>query len=188
MKEKILELRAEGLSYREIQKRLGCSRSTICDHCGEGQREKRIKRRKKYWKRDLRNKIDHFTRDKKYKNNRKITIKDSYLFLDKIRRFNEGFEMKFTMEEFLEKYKDKNIECYITGEPIDITKPRTYQFDHIIPRAKGGNNSLENLGICTKQANMAKYDMNYEEFIEFCRKAISHYDLKNHPRDSKEES
>ncbi len=39
-KENILRLRAEGKSYREIQKELGCSKSTIAYHCGEGQKAK----------------------------------------------------------------------------------------------------------------------------------------------------
>ena len=33
MKEKILELRRKGLSYVEIQKELGCSKSTISFNC-----------------------------------------------------------------------------------------------------------------------------------------------------------
>jgi len=47
MKEKILELRNEGKSYREIQKILGCSKSTISYHCGNGQKEKTKNRTKK---------------------------------------------------------------------------------------------------------------------------------------------
>ncbi len=39
-KENILRLRAEGKSYRYIQKELGCSKATIAYHCGEGQKEK----------------------------------------------------------------------------------------------------------------------------------------------------
>lgn len=41
MKKQILALRAKGKSYREIQKILGCSRSTISYHCGEGQKQKK---------------------------------------------------------------------------------------------------------------------------------------------------
>lgn len=45
MKENIILLREEGKSYREIQKILGCSKSTIAFHCGAGQKEKCYKRR-----------------------------------------------------------------------------------------------------------------------------------------------
>jgi len=39
-KEKIIELKSQGKSYREIQKILGCSKGTIAYHLGNGQKEK----------------------------------------------------------------------------------------------------------------------------------------------------
>ena len=45
-KEKIFQLYAEGKSFREIQKILGCSKSTISYHVGKGQKEKTLNRRK----------------------------------------------------------------------------------------------------------------------------------------------
>lgn len=44
MKDIILSLRAEGKSYNQIQSVLGCSKSTISFHCGDGQKEKSQKR------------------------------------------------------------------------------------------------------------------------------------------------
>ena len=44
-KENILKLRAEGKSYRQIEKELGCSKGTISYHLGVGQKNKtRIKK------------------------------------------------------------------------------------------------------------------------------------------------
>lgn len=40
MKDKILKLRSEGKTYNEIKKQLGCSKSTIAYHCGEGCKKK----------------------------------------------------------------------------------------------------------------------------------------------------
>ena len=40
LREDILDLAKKGLSYRQIQKELGCSKSTISYHLGEGQKEK----------------------------------------------------------------------------------------------------------------------------------------------------
>jgi DNA-binding CsgD family transcriptional regulator len=40
VKEKILELKKEGKSYRQIQKILNCSKGTISYHLGENQKEK----------------------------------------------------------------------------------------------------------------------------------------------------
>lgn len=45
-KEKILQLRKEGKSYREIQKIVGCSKGTISYHLGAGQKEKTNQRTK----------------------------------------------------------------------------------------------------------------------------------------------
>lgn len=80
---------------------------------------------------------------------------------------------KFTVDDIIEKFGDNPV-CYLTGQPIDITKPRTYHFDHIVPSSKGGSNSIENLGICTKEANMAKSDMTVEEFVKLCNMVVNH--------------
>ena len=41
-KEDILKLRSEGKSYRQIEKELGCSKSLISYHCGNGNEKKRV--------------------------------------------------------------------------------------------------------------------------------------------------
>ena len=40
MKERILEARRKGLSYREIEKKLKCSKGLIAYHCSKGQKER----------------------------------------------------------------------------------------------------------------------------------------------------
>ncbi len=40
VKARILELKAEGKTYLQIQKELGCSKGTISYHLGVGQKEK----------------------------------------------------------------------------------------------------------------------------------------------------
>lgn len=44
VKEEILRLRAEGYSYREIQRAVGCSKGTIAYHLGVGQKLKTLSR------------------------------------------------------------------------------------------------------------------------------------------------
>ena len=44
LKEKIISLGKRGLSYRQIEKKLGCSKGLISYHLGEGQKEKSYKR------------------------------------------------------------------------------------------------------------------------------------------------
>jgi hypothetical protein len=44
LKDQILELKAQGRSYKDIQKELKCSKGTIAYYLGEGQKEKTQKR------------------------------------------------------------------------------------------------------------------------------------------------
>lgn len=62
--------------------------------------------------------------------------------------------------------------CYLSGRPIDILRPSSYEFDHIIPISKGGRATLNNLGLSRKEANRAKSDLSREEFIELCRDVL----------------
>lgn len=55
-KDKILSLRAEGKTYNEIQKILGCSKGTISYHLGFGQKQK-TKQRSEKRRNELRKKI-----------------------------------------------------------------------------------------------------------------------------------
>lgn len=47
VKNKILELRADGLSYRQIQAILGCSKGTIAYHCNPNEKQNAKERRLK---------------------------------------------------------------------------------------------------------------------------------------------
>lgn len=58
--------------------------------------------------------------------------------------------------------------CYLSGRPLDLDDPSSFEFDHRIPRSKGGDNSLPNLGVASKEANRAKGDLTQEELILLC--------------------
>jgi IS30 family transposase len=45
LEQRILELRKQGQSYRSIASVLGCSKSTICYHIGDGQKQKNLVRK-----------------------------------------------------------------------------------------------------------------------------------------------
>lgn len=44
--------------------------------------------------------------------------------------------------------------------------------------AEGGSNDLDNLGICTKQANMAKSDLSINELINLCQQILTKHGYK----------
>ena len=53
-----------------------------------------------------------------------------------------------------------------------------YNLDHIIPASRGGDNSLNNLGITHKVANTMKSDLTPEELIEWCKKILEFNNYK----------
>ena len=174
-KNDILTLRKKGKTYNEIQEILGCSKSVISYHCGEKNSEKkRVKKNNLSAKHQLSRKVSSF----KCRSSRTI-------FRGKLKTFKRrnpnnrthtivnNLTENFTTRDVLEKFGENPI-CYLTGTAIDLSKPETYQFDHIIPASKGGTNDLSNLEICLKEANNAKNDLSLEELYELCEKILKH--------------
>lgn len=162
MKEEILKLRSEGKTYKEIQKELGCSLSTICYYCGDNQPEK-IKVRKnsnlKTLRGILKRKKDNFSFVHRTKGKKGYTTK--------------RVPLPFSSKEFFDKITSNPV-CYLTGRNIDLLSPKTYQCDHIMPVCKGGQSVLENLGLTCKEANLAKNELTLEEFLNLCKEILIH--------------
>ena len=183
-KEKILRLRAEGKSYREIQTELGCSKSTIAYHLGEGQKQKTRDRARKISDKGLRKKIDNWKQSlaSQPKELQRSPKTHDWKMREKVRRFQMKDKsdtspvLDWTYDDVKEKIKDFT-SCYLTGRPIDVNDYTTFQFDHIEPRAAGGDNSLDNLGVVTKEANYAKRDMPLEDFLALCLDVVIHWNL-----------
>jgi CRISPR/Cas system Type II protein with McrA/HNH and RuvC-like nuclease domain len=153
---------------------------------------KEIIEKKKEWDRKyyFRYKLHAFFKDYPEKRNKEIKqpkkqrrIKEIIegkleFYLNPTSTFRKGMkqEMKVTEEMLKQVYKKlgPNPVCYLTGDKIDVKDAKSYNLDHIIPRAQGGDNSIDNLGILTKQANMAKSEYTMEEHIEYCKKVLIH--------------
>ena len=193
MKEQILKLKSEGKSYREIQKILGCSKGTISYHCGNGQKEKTTNRQRQLRKDNtLIKKVDRFKNPDAFKKQRrKIEVNSNSKKLlrhktddfqrDRISKNGESARkhgrgdrnITFNYHDIIEKF-GPNPKCYLTGRTLDLTKPRTYNFDHIIPASKAGTLTLDNLGIACKEANAAKSDMLIPELLQLCKEILEH--------------
>lgn len=76
--------------------------------------------------------------------------------------------------EYFNLVDKKTIKCYLTGQLIDITKDN-YSLDHIKCTSKNGENSLQNMGICTFKANMSKSDMDLTEYLDLCKQVLINY-------------
>lgn len=190
LKEQILELRSKGYTYNQIKNTLNCSKGTIAFHCGEGQKEKynlrRIKRRSttpliqkierfRYIPETVVNEHEKINTISNKTIKAKLIVKLAHFF----RKDNNGSKKRyqgynkymFTVKQLLEKIGENPV-CYLTGTPIDLNKSRSYHLDHIIPKSRGGDDSLENCQIACRAANQAKGDLLVEEFIELCKKVV----------------
>lgn len=183
MKEQILELRQAGKSYKQIRQILGCSAGTIAYHCGAGQKEKDRERKKKFRdkvailskvnnfqdtdRKHIRNKSDDFQRERIMNGRAKLGARD----------------ITFKWQDVIEKFGWETT-CYLTGRKIELKESKSYQFDHVIPVSKGGSKTIDNLGICCREANQAKHDMFVDELLNLCKEILEHngYEVrKNQP-------
>ncbi len=108
-------------------------------------------------KKILRNKIIRFHRDKKQWKYPKMTFKT---------------------QDLIDKIGDDPV-CYLTGRKIDLMDGKSYHLDHIIPKNKDGANSLDNCNIACKDANQAKGNLLYDEFIELCKEVLEFHNKKD---------
>lgn len=172
--EQIKKLHQSGKTYREICDELSCSKGTVAYHVGKNVKEKQKNYSEKHRvQRTVSRKIDTFYSEYD------PTDHKSY-FYDVIKRIDKKImwftgenkmSKRFTYQELLNKIGDDPT-CYISGDKINIADTRSWHLDHIIPKSKGGDNSLENCDVCTRQANMSKTDMTPDEFFAFCQKVL----------------
>ena len=79
--------------------------------------------------------------------------------------------MTFNYKDVYAKYGD-HFPCALTGRPLDFNKPETYEYDHIIPTSRGGDNTIDNLQIVCPEANRAKQNLTDEEFLDLCKEVV----------------
>lgn len=186
MKDEILKLKSEGKSYNQIREILGCSKGTIAYHCGIGQKEKTKKRVKQRRENVLETKIERFKYKKPNENDFKLN-EDKKYFNESVRKFQKrdntkknridtSIEKTFNWKNVLDKFGENTI-CYLSGENINLNE-NNYHLDHIIPSSRGGDNSLNNLGILHKTVNVMKNNMTPEELLNWCEKILKHNGYK----------
>jgi len=176
LQDDILRLRGEGLSYRQIEVRLGCSKGTIAYHCGAGQKAKVLGRTKKRRLCPLRTKMESFKYGKKKEfkdpfvevvGSKRHILRDKLIHFARIgtKANRMGYKFMFKLKDLIKKIGD-DPRCYWTGRKIDLTSRRSYHLDHYIPRSRGGDNSLDNCVLACREANQGHSDSLPEEYIK----------------------
>lgn len=140
----ILKLKSEGKTYIQIGKILNLKPASVYYYWKDGQKEvSRLKTAKRRKNNPFINRINRFCTNEEYnmmkdapRSVRRILSKKRETFsLVKIMRKTTYTLPTFTVDDVKEKIGDNPV-CYLTGRPIDLTKSREYEFDHIIPRKK----------------------------------------------------
>lgn len=179
LNKKIIALRRKGHSFKQIAKQLKCSISTVSYALRKKTRQKVKDKTKQLPTYEIshRKKIYRFQ-------NHKTPYKTSLpWYLNKTpRQISKGITTKaFTFQRRMTfNYKDvqakfgDHFPCALTGRPLDFNKPDTYEYDHILPIARGGDNSIDNLQIVCPEANRAKGMMTDQEFLELCKEVVIH--------------
>lgn len=174
--EDIHALRKEGMTYNQIVDQLGCSKGTVSYHLGKGQKEKNRQRRNRISWYNIR----HIKRINSFMNAKPSVKKESKQrdqksISEKASKFQtrDGGKMKFNYRDVYQRYGD-TFECALTGRPLLWKEPRQYQYDHVIPTARGGDNSMKNLQIVCNDANKAKHDLLPQEFLDLCKEVVVH--------------
>jgi hypothetical protein len=72
-------------------------------------------------------------------------------------------------------WKRQRGKCALTGRKLD----RTAQIDHILSKARGGTDELENLRWLCKQANLARRELNDLEFEALCKDVVTTFGTKS---------
>ncbi len=179
LNKKIIALRQKQYSYRQIAKELNCSLSTVSYSLRKKTRDKVKKKtaaipphEKKILNKIYCFKNAHLSDKPKaawYINKSPRQVKQSISV--KASRFQRT--MTFNYKDVHKKYGD-HFPCALTGRPIEFNKPETYEYDHIQPISRGGDNTLNNLQLLCPEANQAKGSLTDQEFIELCKEVVIH--------------
>ena len=73
----------------------------------------------------------------------------------------------------------------MTGRYVHLLDATTYELDHMIPKSRGGENTLDNCGIACPVANQAKRNMNVFEFLKLCEEVLKNFGYKIEQPDQK---
>lgn len=84
-----------------------------------------------------------------------------------------GEAMQSHARSLAELWEKQGGVCALTG--TTLVPGVNASLDHIVPKAKGGTNALDNLQWVCIPANQAKSDLSTEEFVDLCRRVVAKF-------------
>jgi HNH endonuclease len=99
--------------------------------------------------------------------------KSKHFFKYKATHFNGQRGTNFTAWDLWKIWKKQRGRSALTGKKL--AKDDSPELDHIVPKSRGGTDTLSNLQWLTKIENRAKHDLSINEFIEICRAVSNHF-------------
>jgi 5-methylcytosine-specific restriction endonuclease McrA len=191
-------LREQGCSYKEITGTLPVTKDMCSYYLSSGRKAAQIRYSEKHRKNNpLSRKIEtfHYRRPRKENNGyqppkgppRGSFSKRVYWFKNRWRRKQppappKNMPRNFNSKDLLKKIGGwDNARCALTGKKIDLNDVASYHLDHIMPKAKGGLDELENCQILCAYANKAKSDMTSKEFLALCKDVLKNAGYKLAP-------
>jgi 5-methylcytosine-specific restriction endonuclease McrA len=153
-----------GLAQNIVAKMVGCAEVTV-SRTRNGRKESKkdfiSSRVYDFCNKKTKNKSTHGTKSKLMR-----------IIRSRVDNFKQGEKM-FTVHDFIEKFEKDPI-CQLTGRKIDLEERDSWELDHIIPKSRGGDNSLTNCQVLCRDVNQAKGPMLEEEFISLCIEVLEH--------------
>ena len=161
-KQKARDLRAQGWSYRQIAKEIGCTAQTVRVWCDQEAAEK-ARQSTRDWHEDPDNHQKHLNDMVDYVNDRRHKDPEFRIAQNTRTRERRLLLKRGGLEELWEKSGGI---CGLCGEPLpeDYKNGKLVHVDHkVSPRTHGGTNDPDNLHLVCATCNLRKGDKLIEE-------------------------
>jgi|TARA_B100001939_G_scaffold99219_1_gene85493 hypothetical protein len=141
--------------------------------------ERNNKSRNSKYKEDFKKNYNPIAKDKSTLNNR-VRSKINKFKFNKVKGKSVGYKpsKNYTKKDVEDKVIGDEPICYLTGRKIDLYNTKSWQFDHILPKSRGGTGGIENMGIACYEANQAKGNLTVHETLQLCKEILEHNGYK----------
>ena len=81
---------------------------------------------------------------------------------------------RIALADLVQLFLEQEKECALCGDELELDTKGTH-IDHIVPKAKGGDDWIGNLELVCAACNYAKRDLSLKDFVLLCLKVENKY-------------